>query len=55
MASPPHVHLDNQICLPRYSRALALTCAYRLYLAPLELTYPQYLVMLTLWQTTNSP
>ena len=49
MASPPHLHIDNQICLSLYSATNALTRAYRPLLDPLGLTYPQYLVMLVLW------
>lgn len=48
--SPPHLHLRNQVCLSLYSAVNALTRAYRPYLDPLGLTYPQYLVMLALWE-----
>jgi DNA-binding MarR family transcriptional regulator len=44
------LHLDNQVCFALYSANLALTRAYRGLLAELGLTYPQYLVMLVLWQ-----
>lgn len=50
MASPPHLHASNQICLSLYSATNALTRAYRPFLDPLDLTYPQYLVMLVLWE-----
>lgn len=50
MASPPQLHLRNQICHALYSASLALTRAYRPLLEPLGLTYPQYLVMLALWE-----
>jgi DNA-binding MarR family transcriptional regulator len=50
MASPPHLHIENQICMSLYSATNALTRAYRPFLDPLDLTYPQYLVMLVLWQ-----
>tara|TARA_Y100000114_G_C11515092_1_gene210851 strand:- start:147 stop:542 length:396 start_codon:yes stop_codon:yes gene_type:complete len=33
-----------------YSASLAMTKAYKKILAPLEITYPQYLVMLVLWE-----
>ncbi|MCC5888520.1 MAG: MarR family transcriptional regulator [Gammaproteobacteria bacterium] len=42
--------LDHQICRSLYSASSALTRAYRPLLAPLGLTYPQYLVMLALWE-----
>ncbi|HJV76409.1 MAG TPA: MarR family transcriptional regulator [Noviherbaspirillum sp.] len=42
--------LDNQFCFALYSASLALTKTYKPYLDKLGLTYPQYLVMLVLWQ-----
>ncbi len=42
--------LDRQICHSLYSAANALVRAYRPYLAELDLTYPQYVVMMSLWQ-----
>ncbi len=42
--------LDNQLCFAFYSVSNALTRMYGPVLAPLELTYPQYLVMLVLWE-----
>ncbi|MBC6980187.1 MarR family winged helix-turn-helix transcriptional regulator [Caulobacter sp. 17J80-11] len=42
--------LDRQLCFPLYAASNAVTKAYRPYLAPLGLTYPQYLVMLVLWE-----
>lgn len=44
------LNLDLQICHSLYSSANALVRAYRPLLEPLGLTYPQYLVMLSLWQ-----
>lgn len=44
------LHLDNQLCFALYSANLALNKLYRQLLAPLNLTYPQYLVMLVLWE-----
>ncbi len=46
----PQLHLENQVCFPLYSAANALIRAYRPLLADLDLTYPQYLVMMVLWQ-----
>ena len=42
--------LDNQFCFALYSASLATTKAYKPYLDAIGLTYPQYLVMLVLWQ-----
>ena len=44
------LHLDEQLCFALYSTGLALNKVYRRLLAPLGLTYPQYLVMMVLWQ-----
>jgi DNA-binding MarR family transcriptional regulator len=42
--------LDKQLCFALYSASLAMTKVYKPLLAPLGLTYPQYLVMLALWE-----
>ena len=42
--------LDNQLCFSLYSTQLAMNKVYRKLLKPLQLTYPQYLVMLVLWE-----
>jgi DNA-binding MarR family transcriptional regulator len=42
--------LDRQLCFAIYSSSLAMTKLYKPLLQPLGLTYPQYLVMLALWQ-----
>lgn len=42
--------LDSQLCFALYSANLALNKVYRKLLGKLELTYPQYLVMLVLWE-----
>ena len=42
--------LDNQFCFALYSASLAMTKTYKPFLEKLGLTYPQYLVMLVLWQ-----
>ncbi|HEY9065688.1 MAG TPA: MarR family transcriptional regulator [Burkholderiaceae bacterium] len=43
--------LDRQLCFALYSTSLAMTKLYKPLLAPLGLTYPQYLVLLVLWET----
>jgi DNA-binding MarR family transcriptional regulator len=42
--------LDQQLCFALYSASLAMTKFYKPLLHPLGLTYPQYLVMLVLWE-----
>ena len=42
--------LDHQLCFALYSASLAMTKFYKPLLDPLGLTYPQYLVMLVLWE-----
>jgi DNA-binding MarR family transcriptional regulator len=44
------LHLDNQLCFALYSASLAMTKLYKPMLDELGLTYPQYLVMLVLWE-----
>ena len=49
-ARAAQLHLDNQLCFALYATSLAMTKVYRPLLASLGLTYPQYIVMLALWQ-----
>ena len=42
--------LDNQLCFALYSASLAMTKLYKPLLDEMGLTYPQYLVMLVLWE-----
>ena len=44
------LQLDEQLCFALYATSLAMTKVYRPLLRTLGLTYPQYLVMLALWQ-----
>ena len=46
----PQLRLDNQLCFLFHRISRELTAAYRPLLADLGLTYPQYLVMLVLWE-----
>ena len=46
--------LDNQVCFPLYAAARLVVQAYRPLLGDLGLTYPQYLVMLVLWETDGA-
>ncbi len=42
--------LDNQLCFALYSTSLAMSKLYKPYLQAMQLTYPQYLIMLILWE-----
>ncbi|CAM3835631.1 MarR family winged helix-turn-helix transcriptional regulator [Kibdelosporangium persicum] len=58
MASPDARNLlllDEQTCFALYAASRAVTDVYRPLLAELDLTYPQYLVMLVLWERDNQP
>ena len=50
ISSARQLDLDNQLCFALYSASLAMTKLYKPLLAGLGLTYPQYLVMLVLWE-----
>ena len=45
--------LSNQLCFKLYTVTRLITQAYRPLLEPLGLTYPQYLVMMVLWEQDN--
>lgn len=45
-----NINLDNALCFAIYSANHAITRAYKPILDPHGLTYPQYLVMLILWE-----
>lgn len=46
----PTPRLEKQLCFALHSASLAMDALYRVHLAELGLTYPQYLVMLVLWE-----
>lgn len=46
----PALKLDAQLCFALYSTLLGVNKVYRSLLRELDLTYPQYLVMLVLWE-----
>lgn len=50
MADPVTPPLGDQLCFDLYAASRALTAAYRPALAELGLTYPQYLVLIVLWE-----
>ncbi len=42
--------LKNQVCFPLYALSKEITKLYRPLLEELDMTYPQYLVMMVLWE-----
>jgi DNA-binding MarR family transcriptional regulator len=52
LVRPPR--LDEQLCFALYACANAITRAYQPHLKALGLTYPQYLVMMVLWESPQS-
>jgi DNA-binding MarR family transcriptional regulator len=54
-AADQPLRLDNQICFAVYSAAHAFNRVYKPLLDRLGLTYPQYLVMLVLWERDDVP
>jgi MarR family transcriptional regulator, organic hydroperoxide resistance regulator len=55
LAAEQALRLDNQICFAVYSAGHAFNRVYKPLLDRLGLTYPQYLVMLVLWERDNIP
>ena len=47
--------LDNQLCFRLYTAARLTMQAYFPYFEPLGITYPQYLVLLVLWEQDHQP
>jgi MarR family transcriptional regulator, organic hydroperoxide resistance regulator len=45
-----YLKLENQACFPVYALSRVLTAHYKPILDDIDLTYPQYLVMLILWE-----
>jgi DNA-binding MarR family transcriptional regulator len=55
METPPQspLQLNHFFCFQLYAASRALTALYRPLLEPLGLTYPQYLVMVVLWENES--
>lgn len=51
----PQLKLDNQLCFRFYTVSRLITQAYQPLLKSLGLTYPQYLVMMVLWERDTQP
>ena len=49
------LQLDNQICFRLYTASRLITQAYTPILTALGITYPQYLVLMVLWEKDNQP
>jgi DNA-binding MarR family transcriptional regulator len=50
-AADAALRLENQLCFSLYAASLAMTRMYRPLLEEIGMTYPQYVVMLALWET----
>ncbi|SMP23278.1 MarR family winged helix-turn-helix transcriptional regulator [Chryseobacterium profundimaris] len=50
MEQQESLQLKNQLCFPLYVIAKEITGLYRPFLDELDITYPQYLVMMVLWE-----
>ena len=50
MARPSHLTLDEQLCFSLYATSIAINRTYKPMLDGLGITYPQYLVLSTLWE-----
>lgn len=46
----PELYIENQLCFPLYAASRLTTKIYTPFLNQLDITYPQYLVLLALWQ-----
>lgn len=55
MENSESLKLENQICFPLYVIAKEITGLYRPFLDELDITYPQYLVMMVLWENDELP
>lgn len=47
--------LENQLCFPVYAASRLITRKYQPYLDKLGITYPQYLVLMILWENDGMP
>jgi DNA-binding MarR family transcriptional regulator len=50
MKAYPHLHLNNQLCFALYSASHQISKLYFPFLKEIGLTYPQYLVMMVIWE-----
>ena len=58
MSAETQLQIKNQVCFPLYALSREIIGAYRPFLDALEITYPQYIVLMVLWEeeplTVNS-
>ncbi|PGT81208.1 MULTISPECIES: MarR family winged helix-turn-helix transcriptional regulator [Bacillaceae] len=54
MGNNEELKLDNQLCFSLYACSRAILRLYRPFLDEMNLTYPQYLVLLVLWEKQQS-
>lgn len=47
--------LENQLCFPVYAASRLITREYQPFLDSIGITYPQYLVLMVLWENDNLP
>jgi DNA-binding MarR family transcriptional regulator len=50
---PEYLRLDRQLCFPLYAASRLMTRLYQPLLEPMGLTYPQYVVLMILWEETS--
>ncbi|MFC4947408.1 MarR family winged helix-turn-helix transcriptional regulator [Pseudonocardia sp. GCM10023141] len=55
MAPARPLGIDDQLCFALYTASRAMTSCYRPLLDELGITYPQYLVLLVLWERGDTP
>ncbi|GAA2730088.1 hydroperoxide stress response transcriptional regulator OhrR [Pedococcus aerophilus] len=55
MTTSSNLRLNDQLCFALYAATNQVTRAYRPLLEAVGLTYPQYLVMLVLWESDDQP
>lgn len=48
-----YLKLENQLCFSTYALSRAITKRYRPYLDEVNLTYPQYIVLLVMWEENS--
>ena len=54
-AEAESITLDDRLCLALYTASRSMTARYRVALEDFGLTYPQYLVMVLLWEEPSVP
>jgi len=55
IAAEDYLKLENQLCFPLYATSRMITRLYQPLLEKVGLTYPQYIVMLVLWEQGELP